>query len=220
METTNITSADFVDFLNHVDTQRLLAPVDFALRNGQHLQAEHPAQTEWFRFVVAHTSALSFYYRTYFGLRLEERREGTRRYFYLSTQSGEAGRIPDDYREPLSAETIIVAMLLCKVSLIDIQRHSFPSIEELLDFLHDEYEEYHEGLFKQLAHLTGNDAMRRDEQRVQKLVKRAMKEFARLGWVHRSADGVWHILPALNRIREMYETEISQLNLRYTTPTQ
>ena len=216
MESTTLSPDVLAAFLTNPETQQLLAPVDFALRNGQHVQAEHPQQREWFAFITRHATVLNGYYLICFNLQLEERRDGMRRYFYLWQRPGTDSLIPDAYREPLEPAMVIVGMLLCKVSLMDVQRDEFASIEELLSFLHEEYEEYRDGLFLQLAHLSQEETMQRDEAKVVSLIKRSLKEFERLGWVYRTPDKGWRILPALNRIRELYEEEINSIKLRFT----
>ncbi len=203
-------------FFADEDAETHFAALDFALRCGQHAQHSHPQQRAWFGLLHRQRASLTLYYRQYFGLALEYRQQGGEPYYYLRPLEGGGCRVPEAHLLKLDPAHVIIALLLCKIALIDYQE--FDSVDALFALLREEYSAYREGLFRQLLHLRNNKESEFDENKMRGWVKQALTEFEELGWVHRLPGGAWRVLPSLDRIRELYQDEIQNMATRYSVP--
>lgn len=203
-------------FFADEEAETHFAALDFALRNGQHAQPSHPQQRVWFSLLHRQRASLQLYYRQYFDLELEQRQQSGEPYYYLRPIEGRNCRVPEANLSKLESAHVIIALLLCKIVLIDYQE--FDSIESLFALLREEYSAYREGLFRQLLHLKNNKESEYDENKMHGWVKQALTDFEALGWVHRLPGGEWRVLPSLDRIRELYQDEIQNMATRYSAP--
>lgn len=192
------------------------AALDFALLNGEHAQRAHPRQRTWFSLLHRQHASLRLFYRKYFRLELEQQQHAGEPYYFLRPADGTACKVPESHYIKLEPVQIIVALLLCKISLIDYQE--FSSVDALFELLREEYTAYREGLFRQLIHLKGSRESEYDEEKVRKWVGKALLDFEALGWVCRLADGTLRVMPSLDRIRELYQDEIQNMATRYNPP--
>lgn len=219
METSHQSSAEKIGtFWQHADTLTHFAALELALRNGTHLQATHPDQYSLVRYLRDYKDELSQHFSTVYGWQLTQGGSQKEPYYFLAPILGEGARVPLDFRRELGPEYVIVALLLCKISLIDFQITEFESAEDLLQQVQDEYEPYRDGLFRHLAHVKGETETTPAEKKVIKWLKRCFEEFKKLGWLYERADGSLEIMPSLDRIREMYETEIKHFGTHYQGP--
>jgi chromosome condensin MukBEF MukE localization factor len=203
-------------FFADEEAEAHFAALDFALRNGQHAQQSHPQQRAWFGLLHRQRASLQLYYRQYFGLALEQRRQSSEPYYYLRPIEGGSCQVPESNLSKLEPAHVIIALLLCKIALIDYQE--FNSVEALFMLLREEYSAYREGLFRQLLHLKNNKESEFDEKKMHGWVKQALTDFEELGWMHRLPGGAWRVLPSLDRIRELYQDEIQNMATRYSAP--
>lgn len=189
----------------------LFHETDTLLRSGVHIQAAHPEQRRLAQYLHRHEEALAeFYYDWHQGARLAHEQDGPERYYYLEPPAGAWQQTGTPYVRELEPPHLLVALLLCKVFRIDLRRPEFASMDELMGLLEREYAEYHDGLFLQFARLTGRHRSEVDDKKVRDIVEGALKWFVRLGWLHKTTGG-WRVLPALERIRELYRNEIAAM---------
>lgn len=204
-------------FFEDEETEVHFAALDIALRGGQHAQQGHPQQRPWFGLLQRQRVSLRLYYRQYFGLELEQRQQSGETYYYLRPAEGGGYKVPVASLLKLEPAHVIVALLLCKITLIDDQE--FNSIDALFASLRAEYSPYREGLFRQLAYLKGNQESNYDEEKVRRWVRQSLSYFERLGWVYQLPNEAWRIMPSLDRIRDLYQDEIQGMATRYSAPT-
>ena len=220
METSYQPSAENIAlFWQAPATLEHFAALEMALRNGVHLQRAHPDHYSLVSYLERHKNELNHHFETVYGWRLTHGGSQQERYYFLAPVAGEGARVPQAYRKEFSPEYVIVALLLCKISLMDFQISEFKSAEDLLSQLQDEYEPYRVGLFRHLAHVKGETETTPDEKKVVGWLVRCFKEFKQLGWLYEHPDGTLEIMPSLDRIREIYESEIKNLPSRYTPAT-
>jgi chromosome condensin MukBEF MukE localization factor len=200
------------------DSRHLFHEVDTLLRSGVHLQAAHPGQRHLLSYLRDNEAELAvFYHDWHRGARLEHRLEDSQRYYFLEPPAGTWQQAGTPYQRELERKHLLVAMLLCKVFFIDLHKPEFASVEELMTLLEREYENYREGLFRQFARVTDQHKSALDDSQVQDIVKQCLDRFTQLGWLYRPAGGGWLVLPALDRIRDLYQNEISAMPDRFQT---
>ncbi|GAB3862274.1 hypothetical protein GCM10028822_42750 [Hymenobacter terrigena] len=206
-------------FWQHPDTLTHFGTLELTLRSGTHLQAAHPEQSTLVRYLRQHYTLLNYHFSTVYSWQLVKEGSLNEPYYFLAPLLGAGAQQPLKFRREFGPEYVIVALLLCKVSIIDYQITDFASADDLLQQLQDEYEPYREGLFWHLAHVKGDVEIAPDKKKVIGWLKRCFKEYKRLGWLYEHPDGRLEVMPALDRIREMYEVEIKTLATRYQTPS-
>ena len=196
--------------------QELFHEADTLLRSGVHIQLAHPGQRRLAQYLHRHEGPLAEFYHTWHqGARLAHEQEGPERYYYLEPPAGAWQQAGTPYVRELKPAYLLVALLLCKVFRIDLRRPEFASVEELMVLLEREYAEYRDGLFRQFAQVTGKRRSELDDQQVRDLVERALEWFGQVGWLYRPVAGGWQVLPALERIRELYRNEIAAMPDRF-----
>lgn len=216
METSHQSSTERIGaFWQNADTLTHFAALELALRSGTHLQATHPDQYTLVRYIQQYQEELNQHFSTVYGWQLIQAGSQKEPYYFLAPIPGDSARVSSDFRREFSPEYVIVALLLCKISLIDFQITEFESAEDLLQQVQDEYEPYREGLFRHLAHVKGETETTPAEKKVIKWLQRCFDEFKKLGWLYERTDGSLEIMPSLDRIRDMYETEIKDFGNHY-----
>lgn len=199
--------------------QELFHELDTLLRSGVHVQAAHPEQQHLVPYLRKNEAALAAFYRDWhLGAQLQHRHEEPHRYYFLEPTASSWAQAGAAFQRELEAKHIIVAMLLCKVFLIDLQKPEFDSVPALMHLLAREYEDYRDGLFRQLARVMDKRETQLDNENVQKLVGQCLALFKDLGWLCRTEAGGWRVLPALDRIRDLYQNEIRAMPGRFKTP--
>jgi len=196
--------------------QGLFHELDTLLRSGVHVQAAHPDQQHLVSYLRKNEAALAAFYRDWhLGTQLQHRHEEPHRYYFLEPPAGSWAQVGPAFQRELEAKHIIVAMLLCKVFLIDLQKPEFDSVAALMYLLEREYEDYRAGLFRQLARVMDKRETQMDSENVQKLVEQCLRLFKELGWLCRTETGGWRVLPSLDRIRDLYQNEIKAMPDRF-----
>jgi hypothetical protein len=106
------------DFLQHPDAEEQFAKVDYALKNGMHIQ-NYRRQTGLFNFISENENSLKQYYKDFFNVVLEFGGESVEKYYYLDFMAQSRGNIPEDNRHFLPNEYVIIGFLLYKIIFID-----------------------------------------------------------------------------------------------------
>ena len=71
------------DFLEAPEGKELFARIDFALKDGMHIQ-NRTKQSEWYYYLCQYEDTLKQYYQDFFGLSLESGDGGFGKYEFLS----------------------------------------------------------------------------------------------------------------------------------------
>lgn len=196
-------------FLMDTESEDYFAKIDYALKNGKHIQ-QWKEQDWWFRFIVKNEDSLQLYYRKYFGIKLEYGGEATQKYYYLDFMPDSRGNVPLDNRHFLQNEFVIIGFMLYKAVYID-HNIELSSVKAFQRTLRQDYEEFKDGLFRILAKAKGANITQMNEDKMNSIVVSAMKAFEKLGWIELQEDN-FEILPSFQRLPKIYSDYINNID--------
>ncbi len=193
-------------FLKDPDSKETFAQIDYALKNGKHIQ-RWQKEEDLFRFLEKHFSSLKMYYKDYFQISLEASGESTNKYYYLEFLPENRGNIPLENRHFLPNEHVIVGFLLYKIVFIDnyIELNSLPALQQMIR--HD-YEHLKPDIYRALAKAKRVNTTEIDDNKVNDIIEKAMREFSRIGWIELD-EGNFDILPSFQRLPKIYADYIN-----------
>lgn len=194
-------SIEAVSFFSDPEARTFFAKIDYALKNGVHIQ-RWPQQEELFRFLEKNYISMKYYYQDYFGVSLETAGETTRKYFYLEFLPGNRGNIPAENRHFIANEYVIVGFLLYKIVFIDgyLELNSLNALQKAI---RQDYEDIKPGIYRALAKAKKPNTTELDDNKVSEIVEKALREFSRIGWIE-LIDQNFEILPAFQRLPKIY----------------
>lgn len=186
------------DFLDCTQGVELFAKLDFALKDGVHIQ-EYGKQKELFRYVHQYFSTLSSFYETYWKFNIEKGGTDTNVYYYPKFSADIKNDIPTNHKHAMSKENIIVGLLLYKVYFIDcnIELNSLPKFQKILRL---DYPDLKPGIIKTLAKAKKEKATQFNDDKIDNCIKNAFDEFNKIKWIELEEDGMFEILPAFQRV--------------------
>lgn len=188
-------------FLEDSEAKELFARIDYALKNGVHIQ-RWQQQEAMFRFLERHFQSMKLYYCDFFGISLEEAGETVNKYYYVDFLPGSRGNIPVENRYFLANEYVIVGFMLYKIVFIDgfIELDSLPALQRMI---RQDYEDIKPGIYRALAKAKKVNTTEMDDQKVNDVIEKALREFSKMGWIaleHQNFD----ILPSFQRLPRIY----------------
>lgn len=196
-------------FLMDSEAENYFGKIDYALKNGRHIQ-QWKEQDWWFRFIVNNEGSMQLYYRKYFGVKLEYGGETTQKYYYLDFMPDSRGNVPLDNRHFLQNEFVIIGLMLYKAVYID-NYIELSSVKAFQRMLRQDYEEFKEGLFRVLAKTRSLNITQMNEGKMDNMVAGAMKAFEKLGWLELQED-TFEILPSFQRLSKLYGDYINNID--------
>ena len=220
------------DFLEAPEGKELFARIDFALKDGMHIQ-NRTKQSEWYYYLCQYEDTLKQYYQDFFGLSLESGDGGFGKYFYLNFYPEARIGIPPDHRKTMPNEFIIVGFLLYTLYFTDYNIE-LNSLEQFKRLVRVEYPDFKAGLNLTLAKTKQVKATQRndekicepmDDEEMARLIERqgelyekidqciqsAFAEFNRIGWIELEGDR-FEILPAFQRLALIYSDQINDID--------
>jgi hypothetical protein len=209
MADNNTTEITPWSFLADTEAENYFARVDYALKNGRHIQ-QWKEQAYWFRFIANNEESIKQYYRTYFGVRLEHGGEANDKYYYLDFMPDSRGNIPVDNRHFLQNEYVIVGFMLYKAVFID-GYVELTSVKAFQRMLRQDYEEFKEGLFRVLAKAKNLKITEMTERKMDAVVANAMKAFEKIGWIELQEDS-FEVLSSFQRLPKLYADYINNID--------
>jgi len=188
-------------FLSASEAKELFARIDYALKNGVHIQ-RWQQQEAMFRFLERHFHSMKLYYRDFFGIPLEEAGETVNKYYYVDFLPGSRGNIPVENRHFLANEYVIVGFMLYKIVFIDgyIELDSLPALQRMI---RQDYEDIKPGIYRALAKARKVNTTEMDDQKVNDVVEKALREFSKIGWIALEGQN-FDILPSFQRLPKIY----------------
>jgi hypothetical protein len=210
-------SVDYNDLFTCSDTIEHFARLDYELRSGVYIQEAHPEQQRLVWYLEDHFVPIKEFFLTVYGLRLQHRNDGARRFYFLQPTEQTANKIPQLYRKELKPELIISGLLLCQIVFVDLEIPN--TLDELMNLLVLEYAPYREGLLRHVSRLKNSKffATDLDDAKVTKWLSEAIDEFTKLGWVYKPGDGTFQVMPALDHLRDLYRNEIMKIETVYSS---
>ncbi|MDR6784597.1 hypothetical protein ABIE26_003243 [Pedobacter africanus] len=200
-------------FLMHEDAPKLFSKIDYALKNGMHIQ-DHRYQAQLFGFINESFQSLKLYYEEYFGIVLDQGGETVEKYFFIDFMAQSRGGIPEDNRYFLPNEFVIVGFLLYKIIYIDgyIELNTVRRFQQMVRL---DYEELKPGIYRTLAKARRDKNTRMDDERVDKIIADAMDEFHKIGWVVFEGE-IFDVMPSFQRLVKVYGDYINDIELWLT----
>lgn len=195
-------------FLMHEDAPRLFSKVDYALKNGIHIQ-DYRAQTEMFGFINENFQSMRLYYQQYFGIVLDHGGETVEKYFFIDFMAQSRGGIPEDNRHFLPNEYVIIGFLLFKVIYIDgyIELNTVSRFQRMVRL---DYEELKPGIYRTLAKARRDKNTHMDDERVDKIIADAIDEFRKIGWIVFEGE-LFDVMPSFQRLPKIYGDYINNI---------
>lgn len=207
MDQTEITNK--YDFLDCSEGQELFAPLDFALKNGVHIQ-EHGKQKELFHYLRRYPTIAGFY-ATHFHCELVKAHANGVEYYYLTPNPDLKSRIPWTHKHILSKEYVIVALILYKLYYNDCHLE-LDSISKFQRMVRVDYPELKPGVIRLIAKAKGIKPSETNDKKIDDAIKNAIEEFDKLRWVDLRSDGQFDILPAFHRFTQEYAPHINRID--------
>lgn len=196
-------------FFKHSGARDLFAKIDYALKDGVHIQ-NSIHQASMFRFIEENEESIRDFYEEFYGVYLEYGGETINKYYYLEFGHNSRGNIPLDHRYFLANECVIVAFMIYKIIYID-GYIDLSSVSKLQKIIRQDYEDLKPSLYRALAKAKKDKTTKINDENIDKVVLDALKEFSKIGWIVLDED-TFDPLPAFERITKMYSEYINHLD--------
>jgi len=197
------------DFLDCRQGKELFASLDFALKDGVHIQ-EYGKQKELCSYLRRFYPALAQYYREFWGLELEQGGNDSERYYYLKFCPDLKNGIPANHKHLMAKENIIVGLLLYKVYYNDcnIELNSLNKFQRIIKL---DYPDLKPGIIKTLAKAKKEKATQFNDEKIDACIKNAFDEFSKIKWIEMDGDS-FEILPSFHRLTREFAPYINNID--------
>ncbi|MBN8703856.1 MAG: hypothetical protein J0M08_12385 [Bacteroidetes bacterium] len=199
-------------FLDTETASKYFAEVDFALKQGRHLQ-HYGNDAKLWDYVSDHYEQLAHYYQHLFGVYLRKDSNERDVYFYLDFPEDGHGRFVQDRNKDVDDRMVIIGILLLnmyKERFFEGKEVKWNTIEQIIE--EGEQKEFWQKLLYGEAkrNYTPNE-----KEEMRRRMERTLSEFNRLGWITWINQEALHfeILPAIDRLSRLYANEISNVEL-------
>jgi hypothetical protein len=198
------------DFLDSKQGKESFAKLDFALKDGVHIQ-EYGKQKDLFFYVRRFYSTLAQYYYVFWGVSLEEGSDNDKQYYYLKFCPDTKNGIPSNHKHVMPKEYIIVGLLLYKVYFIDcnIELNSLNKFQRIIRL---EYPDLKAGIIRILAKAKKEKATQLNDDKINDCIESAFKEFNKIKWIEMEGDDAFEILPAFQRLTREFAPYINSID--------
>tara|TARA_R110002050_G_scaffold184053_1_gene317486 strand:+ start:2290 stop:2970 length:681 start_codon:yes stop_codon:yes gene_type:complete len=198
------------DFLDCNQGKQLFAVLDFALKDGVHIQ-DYGKQKDLFLYLRHFSSTLKLYYREFWGLELEEGGTDSKEYYYLRICPDVKNGIPPNHKHVMSKENIIIGLLLYKVYFIDcnIELNSINKFQKIIRL---DYPDLKPGIVRTLAKTKKEKATKWNDDKIDASIKSALDEFHKIKWISMEDDGIFEILPSFHRLTREFASYINNID--------
>lgn len=206
----NTESTSKYDFLDFPQGKELFADLDFALKDGVHVQ-NSGKQKEIFFYLRQFRSTLEQYYRDFFGLMLEVGGDDSGEYYYLRFIPDIKNNIPQYHKHLMPKEHIIVGLLLYKVYFIDcnIELNSLSKFQKMIRL---DYPDLKPGIIKTLAKAKKEKSTLWNDDKIDACIKSAFMEYNKIGWINMADDDSFDILPSFHRLTREFSDYINNID--------
>ncbi|HEX8516872.1 MAG TPA: hypothetical protein VF868_11775 [Bacteroidia bacterium] len=197
-------------FLADAEAKELFGTIDYALKNGKHIQ-RWQAQETLFLFIDRNYISLKRYYKDFFGVLLDNAGESIQKYFFLEFLPDSRGEIPIENRHFLPNEYVIVGFMLYKIVYIDgyVELNTLSTLQKMIK---QDYEDIKPGIYRALAKAKKIHTTQMDDEKADDIIEKALREFSRIAWISWDGD-VFDILPSFQRLPKIYSDYINNPDL-------
>ncbi|HEY8402026.1 MAG TPA: chromosome partition protein MukE [Cytophagaceae bacterium] len=201
-------------FLMHERSVKYFARLDFALKQGRHIQNVDPDRL-LYSYCDDYYKHLQYYYEHLYDVLLEVGVSDMGKYYYLDFKEEGRGKFAGDQRvEPLDEISVIIGILLLNLHNESvIRKDNIYSIEEVMDYIFNK--EIKDNLLRLLTKADETTYYGKDNVDLKAKLRYSLNKFDRLGWVKwidRSEHMTFEILPSLERLYLMYKYEIEHID--------
>jgi hypothetical protein len=191
------------------DAENLFAKLDYALRDGVHIQRS--TDPDLFRFLSndQNEDSLRAYYEKYLRVKLQRRTQGGESYYFLDFMADHRGNLGDHY-ERLENHLLLIGFLLHKVMILD-RNVELRSIAEFKRILRENYPDLRIHINRLIARSPRQTDNPEDNSTIDNAVKSAFERFKQLKWVDYDGDTV-ETLPAFSRLTDAYAPHIQNID--------
>ena len=202
--------ANRYDFLDCNQGKQLFAALDFALKDGVHIQ-DYGKQKDLFLYLYRFYSTLKLYYHEFWGLELEDGGTDSDKYYYLRFNSDMKNGIPQNHKHLMSKENIIIGLLLYKVHFIDCNI-DLNSVSKFQKIIRLDYPDLKPGIVRTLAKAKKEKATKLNDDKIDGSIKSAFDEFNKIKWISMEDDGTFEILPSFHRLTREFASYINNID--------
>lgn len=194
-------NVETASFLSDPEAKDIFAGLDYALKNGRHIQYWQK-QEDLFRFIEKNYASLKQYYLDFFSMSLEASGESINKYYYLDLLPDSRGGFSAEKRHSLPNEYVIVGFMLYKIVYVDgyLELNSLAALQKKI---RQDYEDIKPDIYRALAKAKKVNATEMDDQKVDDVIEKALKEFSKVGWIEWDGE-VFNILPSFQRLPKIY----------------
>lgn len=216
MENNDIQAPIIYDFLLQSDARELFAPLDYALRNGVHIQQQSRPKGI-FHFVRYNYASLCQYYKDFFDLYLTTEEQDNLQYYFIDFRRDENGRIsrgkiPEINRKRLKDAHLIVGFLLVRICIIDPTTEFRQTTDAFVKRIFDDYDEYKANLLRLFARNNEDISINADEKAIKQAIQNALSDFDDIGWVSFDKETqTFEVMPSCRRLLTLYEEIIMNI---------
>lgn len=217
MEDNDIQKKVKYEFLEHPDAKEFFAPLDYALKNGVHIQRQSKPKG-MFGFTRYNYLSLRQFYTDFFELYLSDEGQDNEQYFFIDFRKDENGRIsrgniPEFNRRRLKDAHLIVGFLLVRICIIDPTSEYQQSIDAFVKRIFEDYDEYKGNLLRLFAKNNEDISIDADEKAIQQVIRNALSEFNDIGWVTLDKETqMFEVMPSCKRLLTLYEEIIMNID--------
>ncbi len=210
---------DFIkyEFLTYPDTKEYFGLLDYALKNGTHIQRQSRPKGV-FHYLRKAYPGLVEYYKDFFDLTLTVAGQGEEQFYFIEFEKDPNGRyfrgnVPLNNRCYLKDAYLIVGLLLVQFYGLELTTEYKYSVEGFIRLIHEEYEEYQPQLLRLFAKNDNEYVTDADQNAVANVIRKAMEEFDQLGWEELNRETQeFEILPSCKRLLLLYEDVIVRID--------
>lgn len=198
------------DFLDNSGGKELFAALDFALKDGVHIQARGK-QKDLFSYLQCFYLTIRQYYQDFWGMELEEGGVDSEKYYYLRPCPDIKSKIPSSFRHFMPKESIIIGLLLYKVYYIDcnIELNSISKFQRIVRL---EYPDLKPAIVKVLAKAKKEKATQLNDDKIDTCIRNAFEEFNKIKWITIEGDDTFEILPSFHRLTREFAKYINNID--------
>lgn len=205
------------DFLLTEEAEHVFAKLDYALKNNKHIQ-DCPEQAGMFDFLKKNYDSLFRYYRQLFELYLNHEGEGKQEYYFIDffkDRNGNysRGNIPLENREYLNDASVIIALLLVRIYVVEPRTEFRIDVSDFKELLLREYEEYKPHLLRLFSGSDEEFETDFELKPIEDSIDKALKKFDGLGWIKlEREEQTFEIRPSIQRILNLYGKYIMDID--------
>jgi hypothetical protein len=197
------------DFFDCTQGKELFALLDFALKDGVHIQ-EYGKQRELFSYLRRFYPTLAKYYCEFWGLELEEGGNDSKKYYFLKFCPDLRNGIPPNHKHIMPKENIIVGLLLYKIYYNDcnIELNSLSKFQRIIRL---DYPDLKPGIVRTLAKAKKEKSTEFNDDKINNCIKNAFDEFSKIKWIEMDGDS-FEILPSFHRLTREFAPYINNID--------